>query len=109
MPASLAERLEARARAAGVDLQDDLRDRLLAYYGLVSKWNRTINLTSLSDPGAAIDRLLLEPLLAARVLPQPAAMMDLGSGGGSPGRPLAPGLASPHTPLVLVGYPRGHV
>jgi len=100
MPASLAERLEARARAAGVDLQSALRDRLLAYYELLSKWNRTINLTSLSDPDAAIDRLLLEPLLAARVLPQPAEMMDLGSGGGSPAIPLALALDSPH--LVMV-------
>jgi len=102
MPASLAERLEARARAAGVDLEADLRDRLLAYYGLLSKWNRTINLTSLSDPDAAIDRLLLEPLLAARVLPQPAAMMDLGSGGGSPAIPLALALDSPYLHLVMV-------
>ena len=100
MPASLAERLEARARAAGVDLQSALRDRLLAYYELLSKWNRTINLTSLSDPDAAIDRLLLEPLLAARVLPQPAEMMDLGSGGGSPAIPLALALDSPHVVMV---------
>ena len=100
MPASLAERLEARAVAAGVDLPSALRDRLLAYYELLSKWNRTINLTSLSDPDAAIDRLLLEPLLAAGVLPQPAAMMDLGSGGGSPAIPLALALDSPH--LVMV-------
>jgi len=100
MPASLAARLEARAGAAGVDLESALRDRLLAYYELLSKWNQTINLTSLSDPDAAIDRLLLEPLLAARVLPQPAAMMDLGSGGGSPAIPLALALDSPR--LVMV-------
>jgi len=100
MPASLPERLEARARAAGVDLQSTLRDRLLGYYDLLSKWNRTINLTSLSDTDAAIDRLLLEPLLAARVLPQPAAMMDLGSGGGSPAIPLALALDAPR--LVMV-------
>ena len=100
MPASLAERLEARARAAGLDLQSALRDRLLAYYELLSKWNRTINLTSLSDPDAAIDRLLLEPLLAARVLPRPGVMMDLGSGGGSPAIPLALALDAPR--LVMV-------
>lgn len=100
MPESLAEQLEARARAAGVDLQPALRDRLLAYYELLSKWNRTINLTSLSDPDAAIDRLLLEPLLAARVLPQRAVLMDLGSGGGSPAIPLALALDSPR--LVMV-------
>jgi 16S rRNA (guanine527-N7)-methyltransferase len=100
MGPGLPERLEARARAVGLDLESSLRDRLLAYYELLSKWNRTINLTSLSDPDAAVDRLLLEPLLAAKVLPKPDVMMDLGSGGGSPAIPLALALAAPH--LVMV-------
>ena len=40
------------------------------YYELLSRWNRKINLTALSDPDEAIDRLLLEPLAAARHLPE---------------------------------------
>ena len=38
------------------------------YYELLSRWNHKINLTSLEDPDEAIDRLLLEPVVAARHL-----------------------------------------
>ena len=43
-------------------LADDLAQRLTAYYELLSRWNRKINLTSLENPDEAIDRLLLEPV-----------------------------------------------
>lgn len=83
-------------------LPDQLTGKLLTYYELLSKWNRKINLTALDDPDAAIDRLLLEPVMAARHLPPLATrIMDIGSGGGSPAIPLK--LASPSGPsLVMV-------
>jgi 16S rRNA (guanine527-N7)-methyltransferase len=82
-------------------LQDDLSDRLIAYYELLERWNRKINLTALDDPDEAIDRLLLEPVLAARHLPSPSVrLMDIGSGGGSPAIPMK--LASPLSPLTMV-------
>jgi 16S rRNA (guanine527-N7)-methyltransferase len=86
-----------------VFLPDDLADRLIAYYELLSRWNRKINLTSLVDPDEAIDRLLLEPLVAAKHLPPSTAgsrLMDVGSGGGSPAIPLK--LAAPHLGLTMV-------
>ena len=58
-------RLTRRASRAGVPLTDDLATALSAYYELLSRWNRKINLTALTDPDEAIDRLLLEPLVAA--------------------------------------------
>lgn len=70
-------------------LPDGLSDRLASYYELLSRWNRKINLTALDDPDEAIDRLLLEPILAARHLPTgDVDIMDIGSGGGSPAIPL---------------------
>ncbi|HXG54491.1 MAG TPA: 16S rRNA (guanine(527)-N(7))-methyltransferase RsmG [Vicinamibacterales bacterium] len=79
-----------RASKAGVFLPDDLADQLVSYYELLERWNRKINLTALDDPDAAIDRLLLEPVVAARHLPQgPINLIDVGSGGGSPALPLA--------------------
>ena len=59
------DRLEARARLAGVDLPAGLMPSLLGYYALLERWNRKINLTSLLDVDLAIDRLLLEPVAAA--------------------------------------------
>ena len=95
----LAERLMQRAATAGLELPEPLGSRLLAYYDLLYRWNKTINLTALRTPDDAIDRLLLEPVAAARFLPQQQRFIDLGSGGGSPAIPLALTL---NAPLVMV-------
>lgn len=71
------------------------------FFGLLFRWNQKINLTSIADPDEAIDRLLLEPLLAARHVPASATrLMDIGSGGGSPAIPLK--LALSHLHLTMV-------
>lgn len=82
----------------------ELADRLEAYYRLLATWNAKINLTGLrvSDVTPdALDRLLVEPLVAARyVAVRGPRMIDIGSGGGSPAIPLA--LALPETRLLMV-------
>jgi 16S rRNA (guanine527-N7)-methyltransferase len=88
------ERLHRRAKRAGVALPPVLADSLETYLRLLSRWNEKINLTALhvSDPDdQAIDRLLIEPLIAASHLDLhgPAPLLDLGSGSGSPAIPLA--------------------
>lgn len=95
-----AELLGQRARLAGIELPRRLVSPLISYLTLLEKWNRTINLTSLKDPAEAIDRLLLEPLAAARHLPHGARLADLGSGGGSPALPLALALESPQLLMI---------
>ncbi len=47
-----------------------------------------MNLTSLDDRDEAVDRLILEPMAAARVLQGASGILDVGSGGGSPAIPL---------------------
>lgn len=63
-----------------------------------------MNLTGLdlAEQGpAAIDRLLIEPLVAAKHVTTPVTrMIDIGSGGGSPAIPLAAALSVPHLMLV---------
>lgn len=101
-PRDFRTRLARRAAKAAVFLPEDLAARLTAYYELLSRWNRKINLTALDNPDEAIDRLLLEPLIAAKHLPPRAGarLMDVGSGGGSPAIPLK--LAAPHIALTMV-------
>ena len=99
------DRLRRRAKRANVDLHPDLAALLDRYYALLSKWNAKINLTSFRlEPAGhdeAIDRLLIEPLIAARHVPPVAtSAIDIGSGGGSPAIPLA--LASPRLHVRLV-------
>lgn len=100
-PRDFPTRLTRRATRAGLSITDDLVARLDTFYALLSRWNQKINLTSLSDPDEAIDRLILEPLLAARHVPATAQkLMDIGSGGGSPAIPLK--LALPKLGLTMV-------
>lgn len=84
-------RLIRRAAKFGVALSEELAESLTTYYELLERWNRKINLTSLDNPDEAIDRLLLEPVIAARALGGSGSreLMDVGSGGGSPALPLA--------------------
>jgi 16S rRNA (guanine527-N7)-methyltransferase len=99
---SLTRRLADRAAATGITISPSLSASLLAYFELLHRWNRTINLTSLSEEDdEALDRLLLEPVAAARLLPPGAfRLLDIGSGGGSPAIPLK--LASPGAVLTMV-------
>lgn len=100
-PRDFSTRLTRRASRVGLFLNDELIEKLDTFYGLLFRWNQKINLTSIADPDEAVDRLLLEPLLAARYVPASATrLMDIGSGGGSPAIPLK--LALPHLHLTMV-------
>jgi len=86
------EKLAKRARKAGLTPSFDVISGLEAYFCLLAKWNQKFSLTALrvDEPDdEAIDRLLIEPLLAAKYVPNPEAqVIDIGSGGGSPAIPL---------------------
>jgi 16S rRNA (guanine527-N7)-methyltransferase len=87
--------LTRRASKAGVFLDENLARGLAGYYDLLSRWNRKINLTALDNPDEAIDRLLLEPVVAARaVTGTTGELLDVGSGGGSPAIPMLLALGS---------------
>lgn len=96
----VAARLRQRAAEQGLEVPDHLGSQLLAYFDLLQRWNRKINLTSLSNSDEAVDRLLLEPVAAARTLPRHASLADLGSGGGSPAIPLALALDAPQLLMI---------
>jgi 16S rRNA (guanine527-N7)-methyltransferase len=99
------ERLRRRAKAVDLTLEPALAEGLETYYQLLAKWNAKINLTAFQLTSAgedeAIDRLLIEPVIAARYIPQNArTLLDAGSGGGSPAIPLK--LANPNLRVRLV-------
>lgn len=80
-----------RARLAGiVELSNGQVEALEAHYQLLFRWNRTLNLTSITDMAEAIERHYCESLfLGAHLPPVPLRIADLGSGGGFPGIPVA--------------------
>ena len=91
--------LEAGLTALGIALPEAAQLKLLAFRDLLLKWNRTYNLTALRDPQQAISHHLLDALA---ILPYVGAgpLLDVGSGGGFPGIPLA--IARPDLSVTLV-------
>jgi 16S rRNA (guanine(527)-N(7))-methyltransferase RsmG len=101
----LRERIARRARNVSLDVAPALLDGLETYFLELARWNRKINLTAfqIDDDGSdeAVDRLLIEPVLAARHIPANAKLLlDIGSGGGSPAVPMK--LARPDLALTMV-------
>jgi 16S rRNA (guanine527-N7)-methyltransferase len=98
------QRLTRRARRVGVAVSADVGSQLEVYYRLLVTWNHRINLTGLdleSLSPEALDRLLVEPLVAARhVSAEAGRAIDIGSGGGSPAIPLM--LALPGIRVLMV-------
>lgn len=82
--------LVAAAQQLGLSLSDSQIEQLLAYQGLIQKWNKVYNLTAVRDPQAMltqhlVDSLSLLPALLRHAGGRPLRMMDVGSGGGLPG------------------------
>jgi 16S rRNA (guanine527-N7)-methyltransferase len=88
---TLGEALAAGVAALGLDIDDAIQARLLAYLTLLEKWNRTHNLTSIRDPLGMLRQHLLDSLAVLPYLPDRPSLrlIDVGSGGGLPGVPLA--------------------
>lgn len=96
---NLANRLSESARALGVNLDANQETRLLDYLALIGKWNRTYNLTAIHEPERMLTHHLLDSL---SILPMVASgpLLDVGSGAGLPGIPLA--IARPDLQLTLL-------
>jgi len=84
----LADILEAGMQNMGVDYTSLQRDQLLAYLELLISWNKAYNLTAIRDPAQMIALHLLDSLT---VLPHVTGehLIDVGTGAGLPGIPLA--------------------
>ena len=83
----------------GVALPAAAQKKLLDFRTLLLKWNKTYNLTALRDPAQAISHHLLDSLV---ILPHitDGNLLDVGSGGGLPGIPLA--IAYPELSVTMV-------
>lgn len=85
--------------ALDITLPAEAQSKLLAFRDLLLKWNKTYNLTALRDPAQAISHHLLDSLA---ILPHVGTgnLLDVGSGGGLPGIPLA--IAKPELSVSMV-------
>jgi 16S rRNA (guanine527-N7)-methyltransferase len=63
--------------------------KISIYIDLLIKWNARVNLTAVRNAEEIVTRHFGESLFAARILAPQGAVIDLGSGAGFPGLPLA--------------------
>jgi len=96
---STADQLERGLIALGLALDGETQRRLLDYLALIEKWNRVYNLTAIREPEKMVSHHLLDSLAVAPHL-HARRLLDVGSGAGLPGIPLA--LACPHTQVTLL-------
>lgn len=86
--AALSERLARGAGELGLVMDATARERLLGFVHLLARWSRVHNLTAVRDPFEMISLHLLDSL-AVRPFLLGDRVLDLGTGAGLPGVPLA--------------------
>ena len=96
---TVGQQLTAGIAALGLALPDGAEAKLLAYLALLDKWNRVYNLTAVREVERMVSHHLLDSLAAVPFL-QGASVLDVGSGGGLPGVPLA--IARPELRVTLI-------
>jgi 16S rRNA (guanine527-N7)-methyltransferase len=96
---SPADQLKRGLIALGLTLGPEIQQRLLEYIALIEKWNRAYNLTAIREPEKMVSHHLLDSLAVAPHL-HAGRILDVGSGAGLPGIPLALGKPDAHLTLL---------
>jgi 16S rRNA (guanine527-N7)-methyltransferase len=103
-PPDVRPALVAGLQTLGLALDTPATDRLIAYLGLLARWNQVYNLTAVRDPAQMLTQHLLDSLAVVgplrRERPQPARLLDVGSGAGLPGVVIA--IAQPAWQVVCI-------
>lgn len=94
------DRLNTGLAALNIALSERQKEQLLAYRDLLLKWNGTYNLTALRDPAQVLSHHVFDSLSLLPFIEKAASLIDIGSGGGMPGIPVA--IARPEMQVVLL-------
>ncbi len=96
---TLAPELARGLAELDLSLEPAVHQKLLTYLALLEKWNQVYNLTAVRNPQQMLYAHLLDSLAVLPYLPA-GAIVDVGSGAGLPGIPIA--LARPDAPITLL-------
>ena len=94
--------LAARLKACGIPFDPELPEKLLRYHALLMDWNTRMDLTAVTDEAEMMDRHYVDSLMALRfgLISRKGRIIDVGTGAGFPGMPLA--LACPEMQVTLM-------
>lgn len=95
----LSAQLEAYLAEINLPATAEQKKQLLDFVGMLNKWNKAYNLTSVRDPEAMLVRHIMDSLVVSHHL-QGERFIDVGTGPGLPGIPLA--IMNPDKTFVLL-------
>ena len=88
------------ARKLGLEIDESAAALFCAHAYELVKYNRKINLTSITQPRDIAVKHFLDSLAPAPLIPDDARLLDIGSGGGFPGVPLK--ILKPSLSVLLI-------
>lgn len=97
---SVADRILTGASTLGLELSANAGERMASHLLLIEKWNRVHNLTAVREPEQMVTLHVLDSLSLLPHLGAAASVVDVGTGPGFPGIPLA--IARPDIRVTLL-------
>ncbi len=91
--------IETALASLGGTFPEGAAEKLGILLGELARWNKKVNLTAIREAGEMITSHLLDSLVAAPLL-QGSTVLDVGTGAGFPGLPLAIALPDRHFTLL---------
>ena len=96
------DELIAKAKEAGVKVTKAQAEKFQKYLEMLLEWNEKINLTAITDPSECVVKHFVDSLLFLKTVSpkQNAKIIDVGTGAGFPGIPIA--IMRPDVKLTLL-------
>ncbi|MDY6830526.1 MAG: 16S rRNA (guanine(527)-N(7))-methyltransferase RsmG [Thermodesulfobacteriota bacterium] len=88
------------AQALEIPVTERQLDRFALHAEEMARWNRTVNLTAITDPAESAEKHFLDSIVPAAFIPPDSTLLDIGTGAGFPGVPLK--VIIPSLDLTLV-------
>lgn len=83
------QELEKKAKKMQIELSNQQLEQFYLYMNLLLEWNEKINLTAITDPKEIILKHFIDSITIAPYLKNAQSILDIGTGAGFPGIPLA--------------------